>query len=132
VDPVNAIVTIPGWNPWPLVFPAMAFTVGLVLLIDGGQRGADRVREAGYVVFIFAALAGLAMTWTLSGIWDTQQRAAVFAELGYESPIFEGSLDASGKELQPLSFTAVRHGERVRGVLRSLGGDRWEIDEIER
>lgn len=132
MDPVSAVVTIPGWNPWPLVFPAMALTVGIVLLIDGGQRGADRVREAGYVVFVFSAIIGLAMIWTLSGIWDTQQRDAAFAELGYESPVFGGSLDVSGGELQPLSFTAVRDGERVRGVMRSLGGDRWEVDEIER
>jgi hypothetical protein len=132
VDPAQAIVTIEGWNPWPLMFPAMAFTIGVVLLIDGGQRGADRVREAGYVAFVFAALAGLAMTWTLSGIWDTQQRAAVFAELGYESPTFDGSLGLSGGELQPLSFSAIRDGERVRGVLRDLGDERWEVDEIER
>ncbi|MDQ0894181.1 hypothetical protein [Agromyces ramosus] len=132
MDPATAIVTIPAWNPWPLAFPAMVLTVGIVLLIDGGQRGADRVREAGYVAFVFAALTGLAMTWTLSGIWDTQQRAAVFAELGYESPTFEGSLGISGGELQPLSFTAVRDGERVRGVLRHLGGDEWEIREIQR
>ena len=70
------------------------------------------------------------MIWTLSGIWDQQQRAAVFAELGYESPTFSGSLSLSGEGLQPITFTAVRDGERVRGVLKSLGGEEWEIREI--
>ena len=130
MDPVHAIVTIPGWDPWPLVLPGILFTVGIVLLIDGGQRGAERVREAGYVAFVLAALTGAAMTWTLSGIWDQQQRAAVFAELGYESPIFGGSLSLAGEGLQPITFTAIRDGERVRGVLESLGGEEWEIREI--
>ena len=130
MDPVEAIVTIPGWDPWPLVFPGMLLTLGIVLLIDGGQRGAERVREAGYVAFVLAALSGAAMIWTLSGIWDQQQRVAVFADLGYESPSFSGSLSLSGGGLAPIGFTAIRDGERVRGVLKSLGGDQWEIREI--
>jgi hypothetical protein len=130
MDPVQAIVTIPGWDPWPLVFPGMLLTLGIVLLIDGGQRGAERVREAGYVAFVLAALSGAAMIWTLSGIWDQQQRVAVFADLGYESPSFSGSLSLSGGGLAPIGFTAIRDGERVRGVLKSLGGDEWEIREI--
>jgi len=130
MDPLEAIVTIPGWDPWPLVLPGILFTVGIVLLIDGGQRGAERVREAGYVAFVLAALTGAAMTWTLSGIWDQQQRTAVFAELGYESPTFGGSLSLAGEGLQPITFTAIHDGERVRGVLKSLGGDQWEVREI--
>ena len=130
MDPVHAIVTIPGWDPWPLVLPGILLTVGIVLLIDGGQRRAERVREAGYVAFVLAALTGAAMTWTLSGIWDQQQRAAVFAELGYETPTFSGSLSLSSGGLQPIIFTAIRDGERVRGVLKSLGGEEWEIREI--
>ena len=130
MDPLEAIVTIPGWDPWPLVLPGILLTVGIVLLIDGGQRGAERVREAGYVAFVLAALTGVAMIWTLSGIWDQQQRAAVFTELGYESPTFSGSLSLSGGGLQPITFTAIRDGERVRGVLKSLGGEEWEIREI--
>ena len=132
MDPLEAIVTIPGWDPWPLVLPGILLTVGIVLLIDGGQRGAERVREAGYVAFVLAALTGVAMIWTLSGIWDQQQRAAVFTELGYESPTFSGSLSLSGGGLQPITFTAIRDGERVRGVLKSLGGEEWEIREIGR
>ena len=58
MDPLEAIVTIPGWDPWPLVLPGILLTVGIVLLIDGGQRGAERVREAGYVAFVLAALTG--------------------------------------------------------------------------
>ena len=33
-------------------------------------------------------------------------------------------------ELPPLAWQAIRDGERVRGVLRHVDGDRWEIREI--
>ena len=29
------------------------------------------------------------------------------------------------------AFQAERDGQRVRGVIRSLGGDQWEVSEIE-
>jgi hypothetical protein len=29
------------------------------------------------------------------------------------------------------AFQAEREGQRVRGVIKSLGGDEWEVSEIE-
>lgn len=64
----------------------------------------------------------------MSGIWDTGARQAAFAAEGFESPTFSGSTDVTAGELPPLAWQAIRDGERV-GVLRPLGGDRWEIRE---
>ena len=88
------------------------------------------VRESGFVAFVIAALAAIALTWTLSGIWDTQQRTAALIALGYSSPTFDASTSLAGDDLAPIAFQAVRDGERVRGVIKSLGGDRWQISEI--
>jgi hypothetical protein len=89
------------------------------------------MRETGYVAFLLGALAVVAMTWSLSGIWDSRQRADALISIGYETPTFSGSLNLAGNRLAPIAWQAVRDGERVRGVLRPLGDDRWEVAEIE-
>ena len=50
---------------------------------------------------------------------------------GASAATFSGSLNLAGSRLAPLAWQAVRDGERVRGVLRPLGGDRWEVVEID-
>lgn len=127
---MNAVVTLAPWNPWPLIFPAIVLVAGVMALLVGARFRSRPVRESGYVAFVIAALAAIAMTWTLSGIWDTQQRSAALVALGYSSPTYAASLSLAGDDLAPIAFQAVRDGERVRGVLKSLGGDRWQISEI--
>jgi hypothetical protein len=127
---MSEVVTLEPWSPWPLVFPAVVLVAAVMASIVGARFRSKPMREAGYVAFVIAALAAIAMTWTLSGIWDTQQRTAALVELGYESVTFSGSSDLSGGELRPIAFQAERDGERVRGVLRPLGGERWEVAEL--
>ena len=59
-----------------------------------------------------------------------QQRTDALVALGYESPTFTASTNLAGGEAPPIAFQAIRDGERVRGVLVSVGGDQWEVREI--
>jgi hypothetical protein len=127
---MNEVVTLEPWNPWPLVFPAIVVVIAVMASVVGTRYGSKVVRESGYVAFIIGVLAALAMTWTLSGIWDSQQRVAALVALGYESPTFGASTDLSSGELSPIAFQAIRDGERVRGVMKPVSGDQWEIAEI--
>ena len=45
--------------------------------------------------------------------------------------VLSGEVVVIENRLAPLAWQAVRDGERVRGVLRDLGDDRWEVAEIE-
>jgi hypothetical protein len=125
------VVVIEPWSPWPLIFPAILAVIGILASVIGTRFESKTMRESGYVAFLIAGLALVAMTWSLAGIWDSQQRADAMISLGYESPTFSGSLNLAGDRLAPIAWQAVHDGERVRGVLRPLGDDRWEIAEID-
>ena len=125
------VVVIEPWSPWPLIFPAILAVIGILASAVGTRFQSEPMRETGFVAFLLGVLAILAMTWSLAGIWDSRQRADALISLGYETPTFSGSLNLAGSRLAPLAWQAVRNGERVRGVLRPLGGDRWEVVEIE-
>ena len=125
------VVVIEPWSPWPLIFPAVLAVIGILASAVGTRFQSKTMRETGYVAFLLGALAVVAMTWSLSGIWDSRQRADALISLGYETPTFSGSLNLAGNRLAPIAWQAVRDGERVRGVLRPLGDDRWEVAEIE-
>jgi hypothetical protein len=125
------VVVIEPWSPWPLIFPAILAVIGILASAVGTRFQSEPMRETGFVAFLLGVLAILAMTWSLAGIWDSRQRADALISLGYETPTFSGSLNLAGSRLAPLAWQAVRDGERVRGVLRPLGGDRWEVVEIE-
>jgi hypothetical protein len=128
---MNEVVTLEPWDPWLLFFPALVMAAGVVASIRGTRRDVKPLREAGYVAFVLGALTVAGMTWTLSGIWDSQQREGALVRLGYETVTFSGGMDLSGGELPPIAFQAVWNGERVRGVLKPLGGDQWEVVEID-
>jgi hypothetical protein len=128
---MNEVVTLEPWDPWLLFFPALVMAAGVVASIRGTRRDVKPLREAGYVAFVLGALTVAGMTWTLSGIWDSQQREGALVRLGYETVTFSGGMDLSGGELPPIAFQAEWNGERVRGVLRPLGGDQWEVVEID-
>lgn len=123
------IITIEPWNPWPLVFPGIVIAGAFVASAIGTRRRWKPLREAGYAAFVVGALTIAWMTWSMSGLWDTSARQSAFVAEGYESPTFSGSTDVMGGELPPLAWQAVRDGERVRGVLVPVGGERWEIRE---
>ena len=127
----NEIVAIEPWSPWPLAFPAVIAFVGVLASLVGTRFHSKTMRESGYVAFLVGVLAAAMMTWSLSGMWDSGRRADALIDLGYESPTFSGSLNLAGSRLAPIAWQAVHDGERVRGVLRPLGGDRWEVAELE-
>jgi hypothetical protein len=127
---VSEIVTLEPWSPWPLVFPVLVVLAGAAVSIIGSRRRNKPLRETGYVAIILGALAVGAMTYSMSGIWDTQQRTAALVSLGYESPTFSAGMSLAGGELPPIAFQAIRDGERVHGVIASVGDDRWEVREI--
>lgn len=127
---MNEVVTLEPWSPWPLVFPALVLLAGAAVSIIGTRRRNKPLRESGYVAIVFGALAAGAMTYSMSGIWDVEQRTAALVALGYESPTFSAGTSLSGGEVPPIAFQAIRDGERVRGVLVSVGGDQWEVREI--
>jgi hypothetical protein len=127
---VNEVVTLEPWSPWPLVFPALVLLGGAAVSIIGTRRRNKPLRESGYVAIVFGALAAGAMTYSMSGIWDVEQRTAALVALGYESPTFSASTGLSTGEVPPIAFQAIRDGERVRGVLVSVGDDQWEVREI--
>jgi hypothetical protein len=126
----SEVVTIAAWNPWPLVFPGVVLVVAIMASAVGSRYRSKPVRETGYALFVVGALAVAWMTWSMSGIWDTQAREAALIGAGYQSPTFSGTTDVIAGELPPVAWQAVRDGERLRGVLRPLGGDRWEIREV--
>lgn len=127
---MSRIVTLEPWSPWPLVFPVLVVLAGAAVSIIGTRRRSKPLRETGYVAIILGALAVGAMTYSMSGIWDTQQRTAALVSLGYESPTFSAGTSLAGGELPPIAFQAIRDGERVHGVIASVGDDRWEVREI--
>lgn len=124
---MSEVVTIAPWDPWPLVFPVFVVLAGAAVSIIGTRRRNKPLRETGYVAIIVGALAVGAMTYSMSGIWDTQQRTAALVGLGFESPTFSASTSLVGDELPPIGFVARRDGEIVRGVLLHVEGDRWEV-----
>jgi hypothetical protein len=127
---VNEVVTLEPWNPWPLVFPALVVLAGAAVSVIGTRRNNKPLRETGYVAIVFGALAAGAMTYSMSGIWDVEQRTDALVALGYESPTFSAGTNLTGGETPPIAFQAIRDGERVRGVLVAVGDDRWEVREI--
>ena len=127
---MNDVVTLEPWSPWPLVFPALVLLAGAAVSIIGTRRRSKPLRESGYVAILLGALAAGAMTYSMSGIWDVEQRTAALVALGYESPTFSASTRLTGGEVPPIAFQAIRDGERVRGVLVAVGDDRWEVREI--
>ena len=127
---MSEIVTLEPWSPWPLVFPVLVVLAGAAVSILGSRRRNKPLRETGYVAIILGALSVAAMTYSMSGIWDTQQRTAALVSLGYESPTFSSGTSLAGGELPPIAFQAIRDGERVRGVIASVDDDRWEVREI--
>ena len=127
---MNEVVTLEPWSPWPLVFPALVLLAGAAVSIIGTRRRNKPLRESVYVAIVFGALAAGAMTYSMSGIWDVEQRTAALVALGYESPTFSASTSLSRGEDPPIAFQAIRDGERVRGVLVAVGDDQWEVREI--
>ena len=128
--PVTEIITIEPWNPWPLVFPGIVVVVAVLASVIGTRFASKPMREGGYALFVVGALAAAWMAWSMSGLWDASAREAAFIAAGYESPTFSGNSGAVAGALPPLAWQAIRDGERVRGVLRQVDGDRWEIREI--
>ena len=51
--------------------------------------------------------------------------------IGYTSPTFMGEVVQAPGEPGVTAFQAQRDGQRVRGVIKSLGGDQWVVAEIE-
>ena len=126
------VVVIEPWSPWPLIFPAILAVIGILASVVGTRFQSKPMRETGYVAFLVGVLAAVAMTWSLVGDLGLRGSAPTrSSRLGYETPTFSGSLNLAGSRLAPLAWQAVRDGERVRGVLRPLGGDRWEVAEID-
>ncbi len=125
------VVVIEPWSPWPLIFPAILAIVGIAASVVGTRYRSKPMRESGYVAFLIGVLAALMAGWSLSGIWDSTQRADALISLGYETPTFSAGMPPTASSLPLIAWQAVRDGERVRGVLRSLGDDRWEVAEIE-
>ena len=127
---VTEFITIEPWNPWPLVFPAIVVVVAIMASLVGTHFGSKPVRESGYALFVVGGLAAAWMTWSMSGIWDTSARETALISAGYESPTFSGNAGAVAGELPPMAWQAIRDGERVRGVLRPIDGDRWDLRVI--
>jgi hypothetical protein len=127
---MTEVVTIEPWSPWPLILPGIVIVVGIMASMVGTHFRSKPMREGGYVVFIIGALALGMMTWSLSGLWDTSARKDALVDAGYDSPTFFGSTSASRDDIYRFAWQAIRDGERVHGVLRALGGDRWELREI--
>lgn len=124
------VVTLEPWNPWPLIVPIVIAIGGVALSIAGGRRRAKGMRESGYVAFIVGSFAAVWMAWSMSGMWDSSAREQALLELGYETPTFSASSQAVGGELPPISFTAIRDGERVRGVVEHVEGSTWRVREV--
>ena len=64
--------------------------------------------------------------------WDQGERAKALKGIGYPtSPTFSAEGIQQPGEPAVTAFQAERDGLRVRGSLKSLGGDQWEVEEIE-
>ena len=77
---MNEVVTLEPWSPWPLVFPVLVLLGGAAVSIIGTRRRNKPLRESGYVAIVFGALAAGAMTYSMSGIWDVEQRTAALPQ----------------------------------------------------
>ena len=123
----DLIVTLEPWRPWPLLWPAVVLLVAVVVSIIGGRRSSLPVRETGFVLFVLGFAMG-AMAWSMSAIWDTEQRSAALIAHGYRTPTFGGVDNPTAIASGIIEFHAVGpDGERVRGNLVSLGGDEWRV-----
>ncbi|MFE6966788.1 hypothetical protein ACFVAJ_16890 [Agromyces sp. NPDC057679] len=126
---MNEVITIAGWNPWPLLLPIVVFVAASVAIITGKRRVWQR--QIGFVLAVAAAVA-IPMTWVASsGAWDTEQRLAAFTDAGYSDVHFGASTRMADTELPDITFTATRDGAEVSGELRHLGEDQWAILELE-
>jgi len=128
---MNDTVTLAPWEPWPLVVPAVLMVVAVAASVVGTRVRRKRLREMGYLGFLVGALVAAAMVWTLSAIHDSTQRAAALLELGYLKPTFGAGQSFAAGTTGLVPFQAEYHGERVRGVLRPLGGDQWEVSLVD-
>ena len=127
---MDEVVTLQPWNPVPLVIPALIVLAGVGVSIIGTHRRVKPLRETGYVAIVFGALAAVAMTYSMAGIWDAEQRTDALVSLGYETPTFSASMGLGAGETPPIAFQAVRDGVRVRGVLVQVDDDRWQVQEV--
>jgi len=128
---VNEIVTVTPWHPWPLAIPIVVAIAGIVVSSLGTRRRSKPVRELGSAIFVLAALAGAAMFAFMPGSWDQGARAEALTGLGYTSPTFSAEQISKPGEPGVVAFQAERDGERVRGFLKSEGGDQWLVTEVE-
>lgn len=128
---MNDTVTLAPWEPWPLVIPAVVIFAAIAASVVGTRVRRKRLREMGYLGFLVGALVAGAMFWMLTAIHDSQQRAAALIELGYLKPTFGGGQSLAAGTTGLVPFQAEFHGERVRGVLRPLGGDQWEVSLVD-
>lgn len=128
---MNETVTITPWSAWPLVIPALVAVAGVVISSRGTRRHAKGVRELGTSLFLLAALAAAGMFAIMPGAWDQGERRKALEAIGYTSPTFSAEVVQSPGEPAVTAFQAERDGERVRGVIKSVGGDQWEVEEIE-
>ncbi|GAA1800708.1 hypothetical protein [Agromyces neolithicus] len=128
---MNEIVTVPPWNAWPLVIPVVIAIAGVVISSLGTRRHAKGVRELGTSLFLLAVLAAVGMFAIMPGAWDQGERRKALEEIGYTSPTFSAEVVQKPGEPGVTAFQAERDGQRVRGVIKSLGGDQWEVSEVE-
>lgn len=128
---MNEIVTVAPWNPWPLIVPAVVAIAGIVISSRGTRRHQKGVRELGTSLFLLSALVAAGMFAIMPGAWDQGERAKALTAIGYTAPTFSGEVVQAPGEPGVTAFQAERDGQRVRGVIRSLGGDEWEVSEIE-
>jgi hypothetical protein len=128
---MNEIVTVAPWNPWPLIVPAVVAIAGIVISSRGTRRHQKGVRELGTSLFLLSALVAAGMFAIMPGAWDQGERTKALTAIGYTSPTFSGEVVQAPGEPGVTAFQAERDGQRVRGVIKSLGGDQWEVSEIE-
>lgn len=124
---MHPLVELEPWNPWPLVFPAIALVVGAVLAIAG--RGRRWMREIGYVLVVAGPLSAAALLGFLSGTWDQAQRTDALVGLGYESPTFSGGEGIVGGTPGAIDFRATRDGNEVTGQIVPMGDAEWQVVE---
>ncbi|MCD2440744.1 hypothetical protein LQ757_00485 [Agromyces sp. SYSU K20354] len=128
---MNETVTITPWNAWPLIIPAVIAVAGIVISSRGTRHHQKGVRELGTSLFLLAVLAGAGMFAIMPGAWDQGERRKALESIGYTSPTFSAEVVQAAGEAGVTAFQAERDGKRVRGVIKSLGGDQWEVEEIE-
>ena len=124
----DLIVELEPWRPWPLLLPAAVLLVAVVVSVIGARRSSIPVRELGFVLFVLAGFAMGAMAWSMSAIWDTEQRSNALIAHGYRTPTFGGVDNPTAIASGIIEFHAIGpDGERVRGNMVSLGDDRWRV-----